>query len=249
MKLTVIGSSSKGNAYVLQNASEALLLEAGMPFKKSLAAVGYDLGKIQGCLITHEHGDHARYAREYLDNGVRVMASEGTCALLGRSRVREPLPLPLHQMRYSKAQLGGFHIAPFRVEHDAAEPLGYAIWHQDMGTLLFATDTAYLPNPIARMSQVMLECNYSEPWLETALEGGLIQKGRYDHVRNGHMSLETCLDTLERSDLSGVRNIVLIHISGDHGEARTFTDAIARATGKRVAAALPDTEIELSTPF
>lgn len=33
MELTVIGSSSEGNSYVLQNAGEALLLEAGKPFK------------------------------------------------------------------------------------------------------------------------------------------------------------------------------------------------------------------------
>ena len=32
MELTVIGSSSEGNAYVLQNEREALLLEAGKPF-------------------------------------------------------------------------------------------------------------------------------------------------------------------------------------------------------------------------
>ena len=38
MKLTVIGSRSDGNAYVLQNADEALLLEAGLPFKKTLEA-------------------------------------------------------------------------------------------------------------------------------------------------------------------------------------------------------------------
>lgn len=40
MELTVLGSSSEGNAYVLQNAGEALLLEAGIPFKKVLAALG-----------------------------------------------------------------------------------------------------------------------------------------------------------------------------------------------------------------
>ncbi len=248
MKLTIIGSSSKGNAYVLQNGREALLLEAGMPFKKSLAAVGYDLGKIQGCLLTHEHGDHAGHAREYLDNGVMVMASAGTCGQLGKSRVREPMAIEQHQMRYAKVQVGGFHIQPFRVEHDAAEPLGYAIWHQDMGTLLFATDTAYLPHPISRMSQVMLECNYSEAWLDMALEGGL-PRNVYKHVKEGHMSLETCLETLERSDLREVRNIVLIHISGDHGNAEAFAQAIGRATGKRVTAAKPNTEIELSRPF
>jgi hypothetical protein len=54
MELTVLGSSSEGNAYVLQR-GRSLLLEAGIPFKKVLAALGNNVKKIVGCLITHEH--------------------------------------------------------------------------------------------------------------------------------------------------------------------------------------------------
>ena len=78
MELTVLGSSSEGNAYVLQNAGEALLLEAGIPFKKVLAALGNNVKKIVGCLITHEHGDHAGRINEVLNYVVPVYASKGT---------------------------------------------------------------------------------------------------------------------------------------------------------------------------
>ena len=78
MELTVLGSSSEGNAYVLQNAGEALLLEAGIPFKKVLAALSNNVKKIVGCLITHEHGDHAGRINEVLNYVVPVYASKGT---------------------------------------------------------------------------------------------------------------------------------------------------------------------------
>ncbi len=78
MELTVLGSGSEGNAYVLQNAGEALLLEAGIPFKKVLAALGNNVKKVVGCLITHEHGDHAGRINEVLNYVVPVYASKGT---------------------------------------------------------------------------------------------------------------------------------------------------------------------------
>ena len=34
MELTVLGSSSKGNSYVLQNNNEALVIEAGVSLKE-----------------------------------------------------------------------------------------------------------------------------------------------------------------------------------------------------------------------
>ena len=43
-----------------------------------------------------------------------------------------------------KQQIGNFTILPFDVVHDAEEPLGFLIKHQDIGTLLFITDTCYV---------------------------------------------------------------------------------------------------------
>ena len=72
MKLNVIGSRSDGNAYVLQNAGEALLLEAGLPFKKTLEVINYELGNVVGCLVSHEHQDHANHVAVLHLGGVAV---------------------------------------------------------------------------------------------------------------------------------------------------------------------------------
>lgn len=55
MKLKVLGSSSKGNSYLLETDSEALVLEAGINFSEVKKAVGFEIGKIRGVCITHEH--------------------------------------------------------------------------------------------------------------------------------------------------------------------------------------------------
>lgn len=78
MVLKVLGSSSHGNSYILENDREALLLEAGVRFASVKQALDYNITKVVGCLITHEHKDHAGYINEVLKATVPVYASAGT---------------------------------------------------------------------------------------------------------------------------------------------------------------------------
>ncbi|MCM1170426.1 MAG: MBL fold metallo-hydrolase, partial [Bacteroides sp.] len=141
MMLKVLGSSSSGNGYVLANGSEALLLEAGVRGADVKRALGFDLSGVAGCLITHEHGDHAGYVNDVLDMAIPVYASQGTIDALQVDGNRLPKPCRAGKM----FSLGRFKILPFETKHDCAEPLGYYINHPETGNLLFATDTYYLP--------------------------------------------------------------------------------------------------------
>lgn len=55
MHLRVIGSSSRGNSYVLKSNTGSLLIDCGVPFKQIQKAVDFNMSNIQGCLVTHEH--------------------------------------------------------------------------------------------------------------------------------------------------------------------------------------------------
>ena len=69
MRLRCLGSSSLGNCYLLENDRECLVLEAGLPMKEVKKALDFDISKIVGVLITHEHGDHAKYIRNIREPG------------------------------------------------------------------------------------------------------------------------------------------------------------------------------------
>lgn len=56
MKLKVVGSSSKGNCYLIQNGEHYLTLDAGTPWRKVEIACEFQVSKIDACLITHGHG-------------------------------------------------------------------------------------------------------------------------------------------------------------------------------------------------
>lgn len=56
MLLRVISSSSSGNGYILENDKEALIIECGCRFKDIKIALGFNIRKIVGCIVSHEHG-------------------------------------------------------------------------------------------------------------------------------------------------------------------------------------------------
>lgn len=56
MLLSVINSGSEGNGYVLQNENEALIIECGCKFMDCKKVLNWNIRKVAGCIISHEHG-------------------------------------------------------------------------------------------------------------------------------------------------------------------------------------------------
>lgn len=54
-KLKVLGSSSKGNCYLLECSDETLILELGVSWEEILKGLNYDLKKVRACLVSHHH--------------------------------------------------------------------------------------------------------------------------------------------------------------------------------------------------
>lgn len=55
MYLKCLGSSSSGNCYILENENEALIIEAGINLSEVKKALNFNISKIRGVLISHEH--------------------------------------------------------------------------------------------------------------------------------------------------------------------------------------------------
>lgn len=248
MELTVLGSSSKGNSYVLQNNNEALVIEAGVSLKEVKKAIGFNISKIVGVLVSHEHGDHARCVNEFLDSRINVWMSEGTNNAIKSKLKSSYLPLLLESD--FKVKIGNFTVLPFDVRHDAVEPYGFLIHHEEIGTMLFATDTYFLPYKFEGLTNILIECNYREDILKRNIESGKIPPSHYNRLLESHMSFTTCKEALLANDLRKVNNIVLIHLSDGNSNAEEFQKDIHLATGKAVHIADRGLKINFNkTPF
>ena len=245
MRLTILGSSSAGNCYLLHNETEVLVIEAGMKFSDVKKALFFKTSKIVGLLCTHEHGDHAGHLVEYVKAGITVCASLGTLSAKG---IDTNIVRPAQAEKTVK--FGGFRVMPFDVEHDCREPFGFLINHNETGNVLFATDTASIPFDFTGLNNLLIEANYSDEIVYDNIYKGKLNAKHQERVMHSHMSLATCEAFCRTTDLKAVNNIVLIHLSDGNSNAAQFRERIARVTGKTVFVADKNMTIEFNkTPF
>lgn len=240
MQLHVIGSSSKGNCYILESSSEALILEAGCKLMEVKKALHWQLSKVVGCAVSHEHNDHAGYAAEYAAAGIKVLALPAVQQAKGIKRNAIAVEL-------GKAyKMGSFVLQPFEVMHDVP-CVGYMVKQQELGKLVFFTDTFACKYRFEGVSTYMVEANYCDELLEANIEAGKVPMLLRNRLMTSHMELHNTIGFLRSSDLSSVRNIVLVHLSAGNAEAARFEEAVMAATGLPAVAAREGLTMEVGT--
>lgn len=240
MRLKVISTGSIGNAYILENDQEALLIECGVNFKLIKQALNFDLKKVVGCILTHEHLDHAKAINDVLTAGIYVHSSQGTHEALGTDKHHRAV----YAYEDVMFKIGNFKIKPFAVQHDVKDPFGYLINHPETGTVLFLTDSYYCEYVFPGLNNIIIEANYCQGILDQRVQDGMNPKFLRDRVIQSHMSLSTCKQTLAAYDLSAVNNIVLIHLSDGNSDAKRFKREVEEQTGKMVYVAKAGMTIE-----
>lgn len=223
MEITILGSGSSGNCYHLSDGLTPVLIECGLPISSIKRGTGFRLSEVAGCLVSHEHGDHAKAISDLMKAGVDCYASRGTLDALG-IRGHRAKALDSH------AHIGSWTVTPFEAVHDAAEPLGFVLDSTTGERVFYSGDTAYIKPRVPGMTRVMVECNNS--W--DAIRNGAAAQSLKRRVVETHMSLDTVLNFLAANDLSRVREIILLHLSDDHSDEEAFKRAVQEATGKVV---------------
>lgn len=250
MKFRVIASSSKGNAYVLYGDDEKILIECGVRIDLIKKAVNYKMN-FSAVILTHEHGDHSKSAVKLLGLGVKIHASKGTFEALG---IKHHTAIEIKHHEVIKTD--EFDIMAFNTQHDAAEPLGFLIYHRRTGEkILFATDTYYIKYRFPKLTQIVIECNYSKEILEANIQAGYISKSREKRIVKSHFEVDNVVEFMRANDLSLVQNVILIHLSDGNSNEDMFIEKIKSACeeqvrGISVVAADTDMEIEFNyLPF
>lgn len=239
MVLKVLGSSSQGNCYILENKNEALIIEAGVRFIEVKKALGFDIRKVSGCLITHQHNDHAKYIKAMVESGFPTLALEEVWTAKGVTGSRA------YCIERGKGyRFGRFKVLPFDACHDVP-CVGYLIDHPETGRIMFLTDSCMCEYVFPGLNQVMIECNYSDAKLVEAINAGRTLPSQRERLMTSHMELNTCKGFLCANDLTNVANIILLHLSDNNSDEKNFVSEIERQTGKVVYAAHTGLEIEL----
>jgi phosphoribosyl 1,2-cyclic phosphodiesterase len=218
MRCTILASGSKGNCVFLEGESGALLLDAGLSTKETLARMdqaSLDPGQINAVLVTHEHGDHIKgldvLARRL---AVPVFATKGTLHDFINFRRTSEKQIDFHVCRYhERFEIGDFEIEPFATSHDAAEPCGFIIRENGI-RFGYCTDTGIITlhvlDLLRRCDGIVLESNHCPDMLQNGpYPESLKRRIRSKHGHLSNAAASRCLQTLGKD----VPQVILAHLS------------------------------------
>lgn len=175
LRVSVLASSSSGNATYIETPEHKVLVDAGLSGKKLAAlmqSIGRDLADVDSLFITHEHTDHCAglgvLARRYPK--LMVYANAPTFAALPRSVGK----LPKERLQVfdegATMSLGDLDVESFGVSHDAAAAQFYQFYHAGKRFAII-TDTGYVSDrvegTIRDADAYVMECNHDLEMLRT----------------------------------------------------------------------------------
>jgi len=205
-----------------------LMLECGVPWRKIKEAFNYQTSKLDGLLLSHEHLDHAKAAKDAAKSGIDIYLSKGT---------KEALNIDGHRLHTieSKKQftVGSWKILPFDIVHDSTEPLGFLL-ASGQEKALFVVDSSYCPYRFKGLTLIALAVNYDTEILRNNITADHIHIEVGKRILKNHMSLQTAKGFFEANDMSRVREIHLLHLSDANSDAARFKSEIEELCGKPV---------------
>ncbi len=242
--VSVLGSGSRGNATFIKTERVRLLIDAGMSRKemaKRLESIGEDPDGIDAVLITHEHTDHAGGLKMLLkDLPVEAFLTWGTI----RSIQAHQFELSGSKIVTVRAgepfQVGDVEVFPFRVPHDAADPVAFSIRCAGV-KITQLTDIGYIPDAVAERlsgSQILiLESNHDLEMLRVGpYPWNLKQRlmGRYGHLSN------TAVSRFIREQYDGAaEHVLLAHLSTKNNHPEIALQEAVRALRSRGLSSAP----------
>jgi phosphoribosyl 1,2-cyclic phosphodiesterase len=187
------------------------------------------LSDLAGCLVSHEHQDHAKAVKDLLRAGVDCYLSYGTAKVLGVLDHHRTMLFTERSIRWFIPHC--WHITKFKLEHDAEEPIGFFIGH-GQENLLFIPDTAYVENRFEGVTILVIECNNASDILSEKVISGAIPAIVAKRIRRNHLSLQNVKEFILVNNMAQtLREIWLIHLSDTNSLEQRFKKEIQEATG------------------
>jgi phosphoribosyl 1,2-cyclic phosphodiesterase len=235
MRVSVLGSGSRGNAILLESGDTRVLVDVGFgprSLARRLRTVGCAPESITGVVLTHEHVDHASGALAACARwGWSLHATAGTLAALPSSEV--PMRTIAHGQSWAIGDLVGHSVA---VPHDAADCAALVFEARSTGlragiALDLGHVPAQLPSFFARLDMLVVEANHDEsqlmagpyPWsLKQRILGA-----------QGHLSNAAAAAFVAECAHVGLRTVVLAHLSETNNSPSLAVDSVRAALQRR----------------
>ncbi len=219
LEFCVLGSGSAGNSALVRSGATTLLIDAGLSAKQltvRMQEVGVDPDKLDGIVLTHEHGDHTR--------GIDVLCRKRKLAVYCNIRTREVLRQKVESevsWRLFESgdafSVGDIRVQSFYIPHDAVEPMGF-VFANGAGRLGLLSDighvTTLVKDHLAGVETLFVEANYDDLLLQNDTKRPWSTKQRISS-RHGHLSNAQAAELVAEVTNGELHRVVLGHLSRD----------------------------------
>ncbi|OFI06598.1 putative metallo-hydrolase YycJ [Clostridium acetireducens DSM 10703] len=210
-------SGSTGNSIFVSSNNTKLLIDAGLSGKnidKALNEIGECSKDIDAILVTHEHTDHIK--------GVGVLSRKYDIPIYANIPTWEAMSSSIGKLKNKNIKIinsrelsiKDVDIINYKIPHDAASPLGYAICHKNKKACI-ATDLGFFTKEIKDVAKdadvVLLESNHDIEMLKFGPYPYNLKRRILSNV--GHLSNEDCGKAILNILSSKPKKIVLGHLS------------------------------------
>ena len=225
MKYYVLASGSKGNCTIVVSKNTKIMIDCGITQKyliESFKKIGLNQQKLDGVLITHNHGDHLNNTKIIKDLNVY---SPFKISGLNRNHLIKPIEV---------FTIKDLDILAIPLSHDSDITVGYVIFDGEE-TLVIVTDTGYLSDRnikiIRNANYYIMESNHDpEMLLNTTRPKGIKNRILSDC---GHLSNEDCGYVLSQCISEDTKEIVLAHISQEANSSELAYDTVINILNKK----------------
>lgn len=214
-------SGSNGNSLFVTDGETRILIDAGVSgirIIRALDSIGEDPAGIDALLVTHEHRDHSSSVG-IIERRLKipVYATKGTWHVMRNMIGSVNEANVCYLTPGEEFNIGNITVRPFRIPHDATDPVGYSFMCKDK-KMTIATDIGHmnmeLLENIRNSSLLMLESNHDLEMLENGLYPYVLKRRiKSDH---GHLCNSAAGETIALLAAEGVRKFVIGHLSGEN---------------------------------
>lgn len=230
MKVSVLGSGSKGNATYIETAKAKILIDAGisnLQINSRLKLLELSADNLDGVLITHEHTDHVKGLPVFLKK------TNSTCYLTEETytsmfyKIKENVNI--NQLSFFSPgetfYIKDIEVLPFSISHDASDAVGF-ILKVEGKKIVYVTDIGYLPQRdyemLSNADLYIFESNYDVTKLFTSNRPFYL-KQRIDSIK-GHLSNNDAAYNLVKLIGKKTKQIILAHPSRECNDKKLAVD-------------------------
>jgi phosphoribosyl 1,2-cyclic phosphodiesterase len=222
MRMMTIASGSSGNCIYIGSDKTHILIDTGISRKKiceGLKKAELDVSDITAVLVTHEHSDHIKslgvISRK--DN-IPIYTTKGTWEGICDANIGEIDESLFNCIIPDECfEMGDLTIRPFRVSHDANEPVAFRVDCEGK-SMAVATDLGfyddYIIDNLRGCNSMVIEANH---------DVNLLQVGSYPYYLkqrilsdHGHLSNEMSGKLIDKLLHDKCSNIFLGHLSKEN---------------------------------